>query len=356
MIRLFDIFPSPAIFLEILLPFGKYHGIIDLQSYPAGKDPDMKQTVDYLNAYTFGFCEKRGFTQNPAWKASLEEMVRTTGCNAVILPVCAWQDHAFSTEMDSDTPAVMSAEDVRAVCGHARSLGLKIILKAMVNCRDGYWRAYIRFFDTPVPCEPKWEDWFRSWGRHVCLVADMAEENKADLYCIGCEMVGTDHRADEWRALAEEVRKHYSGPITYNCDKYQEDNVTWWDAVDMISSSGYYPIDRLDENFERIRAVAERFGKPFLFMECGCPAREGSEFIPNNWAFGGETSPSAQERWYRAFTDALLRYPFVRGTGWWDWPASRLYPEKDGMTNSGYCTYGKPAGDVLFRFADALKK
>ena len=49
----------------------------------------MKQTVDYLNAYTFGFCEKRGFTQNPAWKTSLEEMVRTTGCNAVILPVCA---------------------------------------------------------------------------------------------------------------------------------------------------------------------------------------------------------------------------------------------------------------------------
>ena len=113
---------------------------------------------------------------------------------------------------------------------------------------------------------------------------------------------------------------------------------------------------RRETRVAKDRAVAERFGKPFLFMECGCPAREGSEFIPNNWAFGGETSPAAQERWYRAFMDALLRCPFVRGTGWWDWPASRLYPEKDGMTNSGYCTYGKPAGDVLLRFADALKK
>ena len=97
----------------------------------------MKQTVDYLNAYTFGFCEKRGFTQNPAWKTSLEEMVRTTGCNAVILPVCAWQDHAYSTEMDSDTPDVMSAEDVRAVCGHARSAGESMIRGQRAANTDG---------------------------------------------------------------------------------------------------------------------------------------------------------------------------------------------------------------------------
>ena len=308
----------------------------------------------FLNAYTFGFCERRGFTKGNAWRWSMEEMVRTTGCNAVILPVCAWQDHAYSTTMDSETPDVMSGEDVRAVCEHARSLGLKIILKAMVNCRDGYWRAYIRFFDSYVPCEPKWEDWFAAWCRHVTMVADMAEENRADLYCIGCEMVGTDHRAQDWRAVAAEVRKHYSGPITYNCDKYQEDNVTWWDALDMISSSGYYPQDEIDANLERIRGVAERFGKPFLFMECGCPARAGSEKRPNDWKYGGETDPMTQARWYEAFTDALLRHPFVRGTGWWDWSATRLYPEQTGPDNSGYCTYGKPASDVLRRFAASL--
>ena len=309
----------------------------------------------FLNAYTFGFCERRGFTKGSAWKWSMEEMVRTTGCNAIILPVCAWQDHAYSTTMDSETPDVMSGEDVRAVCDHARSLGLKIILKAMVNCRDGYWRAYIRFFDSYVPSEPQWADWFASWGRHVAMVSDMAEENRADLYCIGCEMVGTDHRAEEWRALAAEVRKHYRGPITYNCDKYQENNVTWWDAVDMISSSGYYPIGEIDAEFERIRGISEKFGKPFLFMECGCPARAGSEKRPNDWKYGGETDPTTQAAWYEAFTDALLRHPFVRGTGWWDWSASRLYPEPTGMDNSGYCTYGKPASDVLARFAAALR-
>ena len=119
--------------------------------------------------------------------------------------------------------------------------------------------------------EPGWAEWFESWNAHVLNVAGMAEENRADLYCIGCEMVGTDHRETEWRSLIREVRGIYHGPLTYNCDKYQEDHVRWWDDLDIISSSGYYPIEDLARQFERIRLVAERVGKPFMFMECGCP-------------------------------------------------------------------------------------
>ena len=155
--------------------------------------PDISN-LPFLNAYTYGFCEKRGFTRGTAWRWSLEELARTTGCNAIILPVCAWQDHTYSTEMDSQGPDVMDEEDVHNVCGLARDMGLRVILKAMVNCRDGYWRAYIRFFDEPVPGEPGWGDWFPRWQEHVCRVADMARDNRADMLCVGCEMVGADGR------------------------------------------------------------------------------------------------------------------------------------------------------------------
>ena len=303
--------------------------------------------LPFLNAYTYGFCEKPGFTAGSAWRHSLEIMARSTGCNAVILPVCAWQDHPWSTQIDSRGPDVMNDEDVANVCRHARHLGLKIILKAMVNCRDGAWRAFIHFFDPPVPTEPCWADWFENWTNHVCRVADLARENGADMLCVGCEMVGTDSRDAEWRALIREARKRYDGPISYNCDKYQEDRVTWWDAVDVISSSGYYPIDALDENFERIRRAAERAGRPFMFMECGCPSRLGSEARPNDWRFGGNTDQETQRRWYQAFIGAVLRHPFIRGVGWWDWPATRLYPELAGTDNDGYCTWGKPANGLI---------
>ena len=310
--------------------------------------------MDFLNAYTFGFCEKRGFTQRGVWKESLDRMIRSTGCNGLILPVCAWQDHTYSTAIDSDHPDVMSAEDVRNVCDYAKSRGLRIVLKAMVNCRDGYWRAYIRFFDHPVPIEPSWEAWFAAWTAHVKRVAAMAEENRADLYCIGCEMVGTDHRDAEWRALIREVREIYHGPLTYNCDKYQEDHVAWWDAVDVISSSGYYPVSDLQKEFDRIRAVAEREKKPFMFMECGCPSRNGSEQRPNDWRFGRGISPETQAAWYSAFTGMLEKYPFIRGTGWWDWSATRLYPEYAGPDDAGYCTWGKPANRILREFSERI--
>ena len=316
---------------------------------------DHPLTDAFLNAYTFAFGEKRGFTHGSAWRFSLDELVRTTHCNTIILPVCAWQDHAYSVTMDSDCADVMDEEDVRAVCTRARELGLFVILKAMVNCRDGYWRAYIHFFDEYVPTEPSWPDWFASWEKHVLRVADMARENHADLYCIGCEMVGTDRRSSEWRSLIEKVRRHFDGPLTYNCDKYQEDRVTWWDALDVISSSGYYPMDQLDENFERIRAVAETYQRPFLFMECGCPSRNLSPMRPNDWRFGEGVSGQAQAEWYDAFTHAIFRYPFIRGTGWWDWSATRLYPEAFGADNNGYCTYGKPASGILLRFAERLR-
>ena len=308
----------------------------------------------FLNAYTFGFCEKRGFTKGNVWKESLKRMRESTGCNAVILPVCAWQDHAYSTYLTSEGPDVMDREDAARVCAYAKELGLFVILKAMVNCRDGYWRAYIRFFDNPVPVEPGWGDWFPAWTDHVCLVADMARENGADLLCIGCEMVGTDHREAEWRECVRRVRQIYPGPITYNCDKYQEDRVTWWDALDMVSSSGYYPIDSLDKEFARIEKTAQKAGKPFMFMECGCPSRLRSEMRPNDWRYGGATSAETQARWYGAFLDAVQRHPFVRGVGWWDWSATRLYPDFAGPDDSGYCTWGKPANALLLRFAQSL--
>ena len=44
----------------------------------------------------------------------------------------------------------------------------------------------------------------------------------------------------------------YYGLMSYNTDKYQEDHVSWWDCVDVISSSGYYPIDQWEQELDRI--------------------------------------------------------------------------------------------------------
>ena len=305
----------------------------------------------FINAVTFGYMSPRDFSRGLQWRESLKTMAAETGCDTVVLAVAALQEHAYSTQVDYLTDDVMGEEDIRAVCTFSKQLGLRIILKAMVNCRDGYWRAYIRFFDNHVPTEPSWKEWFESYGRFVLAMAHAAQEAGAEMFCVGCEMVGTDHREHEWRSLLRAVRRQYQGLITYNCDKYQEERVRWWDAVDVISSSGYYPIDALKENFSRIRKVAEKAGKPFMFMESGCPSREGSEYLPNDWRFSGRQSLQAQARWYRAVTEEMIWNPWIRGIAWWDWSADRLYSKEKAQSDNGYCVYGKPAAMVVKAFS-----
>lgn len=308
----------------------------------------------FINAVTFGFMSPRGFSRGQQWRESLKLMATETSCDTVVLAVAALQDHAYSTQVDYLADDIMGAEDIRTVSAFAKELGLRVILKAMVNCRDGYWRAYIRFFDNPVPTEPTWNEWFESYGRFVLAMAQSAQEAGAEMLCVGCEMVGTDHREHEWRSLIMAVRRQYQGVITYNCDKYQEEHVRWWDAVDVISSSGYYPINALTANLSRIRKVTDEAGKPFMFMESGCPSREGSEYLPNDWRFTGRQSLQAQERWYRAVTEEMILNPWIRGIAWWDWSADNLYNREKAHGDNGYCIYGKPAAMVVKAFSQQI--
>ena len=80
-------------------------------------------------------------------------------------------------------------------------------------------------------------------------------------------MVMTEHRSEEWRNVIAAIRNCYHGLVSYNTDKYQEENVTWWDCVDLISSSGYYPIDQWEQELDRIEKIVQKFKKPFFFAE-----------------------------------------------------------------------------------------
>ena len=98
----------------------------------------------------------------------------------------------------------------------------------------------------------------RSYTEFIVHHAAIAEETgcRAVLCRLRDGPVGP--QGDEWRALIAQVRSVYSGAVTYNCDKYQEDHVTWWDAVDVISASGYYPVGHWEDQLDRIEEVVPR--------------------------------------------------------------------------------------------------
>jgi len=296
---------------------------------------------------TWGWTGVRGtWATEPA--AESMRLMAEHGVNWTALAYSALQQTAQSTDVRfHDEPTVTDDEIVWAI-REAKSLGLKVCLKPVVNVADGTWRAHIGFFDQDVPGEPTWGEWFASYRAFLLHAAAIAEAEACEMLCIGCEMVRADARETEWRALIADIRAVYSGIVTYNCDKYQEDRLTWWDAVDVITSSGYYPVDAWTEQLDRIERVVLEAGKPFFFMEAGCPSREGSPARPNDWALPGDPSGAEQLRYYEAMFAACDERPWMRGFMLWDWPAE-LYSPGDAATNDDYCPYGKPAGAFLRR-------
>ncbi|WP_136607255.1 glycoside hydrolase family 113 [Paenibacillus dokdonensis] len=311
-----------------------------------------KKLPGYVAGMTWGWTGIRGTWNTPEAVHSMKEMKNSLGVNWTAIALGALQDTAQSTEIHFEEEPTVTDAEVRWAIHEAKSLGLHVCLKPVVNCADGTWRAHINFFDMDVPCEPKWSDWFASYTRFMLHYAVIAEETGCEMLCIGCEMVQTDRREQEWRQLIQEVRKVYSGLITYNCDKYQENQIKWWDAVDIISSSGYYPVGTWEEQLSRIEPVVQKHGKPFFLMEAGCPSRTGSSQIPNNWGLPGTPSEDEQVEYYNQMFQSCGRQDWVSGFMLWDWPAV-LYKPETAAVNDDYCPYAKKAAQVIRGYYDA---
>ena len=302
---------------------------------------------------TWGWTGERGHWLRPEATHSMVEMTKLN-TNWVTLAYAAIQESAQSTRIPFRDEPTLTDDEIRGAVAQARSLGLNVCLKPVVNVADGTWRAYIGFFDWDVPGEPSWADWFASYQEYIVHHARLAAELGVEMFCIGCEMVRADSREQQWRALVAEVREVYHGLVTYNCDKYQEDHVRWWDAVDVISASGYYPTGQWEAQLDRIEAVVRREGKPFCFIEAGCPSREGSAARPNDWKLVGEANEQVQADYLDEMLSACAARDWVGGFMLWDWPA-RLYDPGDAAANDDYCMYAKAGADVVARhYAAAL--
>lgn len=206
---------------------------------------------------------RKGSYQEKSAFDSLKKMKENTNSNFVILAPNGLQDTAQSEEICYTSEATVSDDELKGMIDYAKELGMRVALKPTVNCKNGTWRAHVNFFDEDVVCEPKWCNWFESYTEFQLHYARLAKEMGVEMHIAGCEMVMAERREAEWRKLIADIRSEFDGLVSYNTDKYQEHNVKWWDAVDVISSSGYYPLEDWENQLDRIEAVVKKFQKPF---------------------------------------------------------------------------------------------
>ena len=148
--------------------------------------------MDFIKGITFGFMSQCGEWEEEEAFRSLQLMKERCAIDHVILAVVVEQPTIHSTEIKWQAESVLSDKEVVGMIEYAHGLGLKVILKPMINVSDGMWRAHINFFDHDVPCEPKWSDWFASYTAFISHYAALAEETRCEMFVIGCELVNSD--------------------------------------------------------------------------------------------------------------------------------------------------------------------
>lgn len=309
----------------------------------------------FIKGMTYGWNTTRGAYRTIEAVESLEKL-KETGSEWIALSFFALQDTFYSTEIHFDYGHTMTDRDIEFAVKTSKDLGLKVCLKPVVNCRDGLWRARIGF---PADAVEYWNKWFTSYTNFMLHYAELAEELGCEMLCIGCEMINTEAQTEHWERLIGKIRATYSGLIIYNANHGKEEGVEWFDQVDLVGTSAYYPVaerageseENMIKEWEKVKVKMEklyqRFNKPIVFMEIGCRSAAGCATMP--WDFEHVDLPFSEEEqanFYNSVMKVFWNEPYFSGFFWWDWK-TKLYSKEDAKLDKDFDIYGKKAEEVV---------
>ncbi len=237
-----------------------------------------------------------------------------------------------------------------AAAQQAHALGIKVMLKPHV------WGRSEQRMETWT--DAQWRTWFDDYGRFAEHYARLARDAKADAYCIGNEQKIASRHEQEWRRIIERVRAIYKGPLTYGANFDEVFDVPFWDALDWIGVSGYFPLtpDATPDRATLVRAwqpvlaqleqLALREKKPILFTEIGYRSAKGAAW--RQWEIPRDAAPDldAQCNAYEAFFESVWQRSWVLGAYPWKWFS---YPDHGRVDGNDYDLEGKPAEEVVRR-------
>ncbi|MCY3959586.1 MAG: hypothetical protein OXG65_15050 [Chloroflexi bacterium] len=249
-------------------------------------------------------------------------------------------------------------EDIHNLIDRAHAAGLRVMLKPFVNSDDGVWRGEIR------PADPG--AWFADFTLMTRHYADLAERSGADLFSLGTDVGFAEATlATEWRSLIADVRRRFSGWLTYAASHAPTSGaggyaaVPYWDDLDFIGVNAYFPLaDRLIshaqladawnvwlEEIESWRA-GRNLDQPVVFTELGYRSAATAATQPRaaDPVKAHEVDPDLQANLYTAFFGLPYRRESLQGVFWWRWD-----PDTTNGQDSTFAPNGKPAEAVLRR-------
>lgn len=314
-----------------------------------------------------------GFVLTTWGSWALEDVVpaikqaRKAGARSIAVMVNLCQESRTSNELwwCDATPSVPFAETAQGVrlkltAEYLTSQGLSVSLIPMVGTtaklnapsRRGAGSGFdskhwsdSRQFTRPMSAA----QWFRHYGSLMTELTGYARTLGINEIIVGSELTLLFTEEGHWRALIRQMRQiHPQAHLTISAVAWQFLGIRFWDALDSIGISAYFPLDEknLVASWSMYKyfllSFAVKNNKPLSFVEIGYPATEVAASQPwdYNWP-ARHYEPGLQKRCFEAFAKTWRNEPLLRSFHIWGLTADPREPLM------GFNPLGKPAEAVV---------
>jgi len=304
--------------------------------------------VDWISIHTWDPLQRDAFS--PEWSEPrrpfaiprLEELVESAhavGIKVMVKP---------HLEMRGYEPT----EEERRILRGPDEAARKTLVDRLRKSWAGQPRAWHN--DIEMRTDADWRQWFSQYDGYILSYARQAAQARVDAFCVGRE---TDKaaitREADWRRLIARVRDVFAGPLTYSANFDSYGRIAFWDALDVIGVSAYFPLGddapsaeglaaTWDEIMAPLELLARRTNRRVVFTEIGYPAVPSAARRP--WDDPpGPADVWLQARLYEAALQAVSKRPFMVGTFFWLWEGVARPPFHD----ASFSIQDKPASFVM---------
>jgi hypothetical protein len=245
-------------------------------------------------------------------------------------------------------------EGLRQYAEEFRKHNIQIMVKPQIWVWNGQYTGLIE-----MKSEQNWKKLEDSYTSFILIYAEVAQEIKAEVFCIGTELEKfVKFRPDYWQKIIKEIRKVYKGKLTYAANWDEFKRVSFWNELDFIGIDAYFPLTEKESptvaDFEigwkphktQIMRIQSKYKKPIIFTEFGYRSVNytGKEPWQSN-RIQGDVNLQAQSNGLQAIYNQFWKEDWFAGGFIWKWFHS--HNEVGGKNNNRFTPQNKPAEKLL---------
>ncbi len=329
-------------------------------------------SIVYARAFN-GMSYTTDFSNNEIGDAEgLQSLLKMSqmGTNTVTINAWWFTPSVTSTAIAPNTSSKYGTSDtsLESAISYAHSLGMKVILKPMLDVNDGTWRANIN------PSAANRNTWFTNYSNFINHYATIAQNYNVEMLSVGCELCDVEQYTSNWTTVINNARALYTGPLTYSANWSPNGslggytNIAWWNQLNEVGIDAYFPLTNTNDPSEAsLQAAwtsqanslhtwlsnyntAHSSNLKMLFTETGYASYVGTNKTPYSGP-SNSTTPALdlteQANSYQALMSVMSQQSWWDGANWWNWTSN---PNDGGSSNNNYTPQNKPAQQVLSQF------